>query len=202
MERCMRKKNVSVSAYVALIASFLMPAVAFATTYTSGGYISVTNDSQVSNVTSATADTGGNSAGSGQNVRSGPSSASASVSNSLNDGQGGGSVHVDIETSANGEVRKESYDKVLQPGESVAVATSTSVGNMGGEARVTVKSKIKVSSHATGTAAASTSTTLAGAASSTVFSGSLDKIDKSLYKSIFSRLPSAWHGFVSLLWLW
>lgn len=195
----MRSKDIIIHAsYLALLllTSFAVAGLLSPVKAEGGGDIVVSNSSQVSSVTSATASTGGNSAGAGQNVTTGPSNVSVHVNNTINDGQDGGTSHVEIETTSDRVTHSEVYDKKLAPGESVNIEVATSSSST--KTRVHVKTETKVK----GSIRSSTSTT-AGITQATSTTQALTvPLALSPAPGFFGKFFTALHGFVSIFWFW
>jgi len=104
---------------ISILAVLLAPSAAYA------------GNADVTSYTSASADTGGNSVGSGGSEYAGSASASVHSTTIVNDD--GGSVDVHVEISRDGATSSQSYHADAAPGQAVRidVATSSGKGSVG-----------------------------------------------------------------------
>lgn len=95
--------------------------------------ITTSGSGSISNTTSASSDSGGQAALGGQGVTTGQASAFAHSTTTLGSGEGGGVVEVQVETSVNGQIQKESIKKeISKEGFIVNVSDNDSAGASSG----------------------------------------------------------------------
>ncbi len=131
-----------------LAAAFLAPAFAFAAMDPFDTYVNhmkaaaeARDGTVIESHTSASASSGGQTAGAGQSVTDGDVSASSHVETNINANDSGGSVHVKVETSKDGVTEAQEYTKSIAPGEGIDLDVSTSSSS--GGASVSVKVKVR-----------------------------------------------------------
>ncbi|RJR13400.1 hypothetical protein C4585_02165 [Candidatus Parcubacteria bacterium] len=101
---------------------------------------------QIESTTEAEAGTGGNSAGSGGTVETGPSSSEVKTTTI---GGESGSVKIEAKASTNGNARTETVEKEISGGANVNVKASSNSGGVKVESRE--DGKVTVTVHGTGT---------------------------------------------------
>ena len=124
----------------------------------------------------------------GQTVTTGDSSASAYTETHVNAGSDGGSVHVKVETTENGETKTREYTKPIEKGEGAKVEVQAASNNGVSTSSVRVNDK-DVETKADVEAAASTSVqTAAVSAADSPFTSFFSVTIPSIFKKVFAFL--------------
>ncbi len=168
--------------------------------------VTISNTGSVNSVTSSSASTGGNSAGGSSTSGSAGSvttgSASASTQSEVHTDGDGTAVHLETETTVNGETKREVVDKVLNKGESVSVETeSRADASTGKTSSKTVVESTGLKGGLTEEATTTATTTDEAIVTPTV-PDAVDDLQSSFVLNFTAHVATLAKQVLSWLWFW
>ena len=134
----------------------------------------------------ASANSGGQVVTGGQTVTTGDSSASTYTETHINDGQSGGSAHVKVETTENGETKTQEYTKPIEKGEGAKVEVNASSNNGVSTSSVRVNDRDVETKADVETAASTSAQTAAASTAASKFSSFFSVKIQSVFKKVFA----------------